>query len=312
MNDGFTRPRYPEQVVYSYYQASLVCEMIEQEWGPAAIPAMLREYKAGRSTEDVLKRVLKVDDAAFDKRFNAYVVKRFPGQIAALRPGTVRRRGGVEPPGMNGSREQSRDAAVRRADADPGDFAAQLAAGVLLVREGRGTDAVPYLERARTLFPEYGGADSPHWLLARIYRERGELRRAADELTALVAHDENHYDANVALADLLEQLGDTAGAASALERTVYISPYDPAVHVRLAGLYGRLRDYKKAVRERRAVVALNPVDRAEALYQLALAYRDAGDTAAARREVLRALEQAPNFEKAQELLLALRGPGGGR
>jgi Tfp pilus assembly protein PilF len=53
-------------------------------------------------------------------------------------------------------------------------------------------------------------------------------------------------------------------------------------------------------------VALNPVDRAEALYQLALAYRDAGDTAGARREVLRALEQAPAFEKAQDLLLALR------
>jgi Tfp pilus assembly protein PilF len=60
------------------------------------------------------------------------------------------------------------------------------------------------------------------------------------------------------------------------------------------------------VRERRALVALNPVDKAEALYQLALAYFDAGDVASARREVLRALEEAPNFEKAQELLLRLR------
>jgi Tfp pilus assembly protein PilF len=65
-------------------------------------------------------------------------------------------------------------------------------------------------------------------------------------------------------------------------------------------------------------VALNPVDRAEALYQLAQAYYDAGDAQAAKREVLRALEDAPNFEKAQELLLKLqqgsrsgRGEGGG-
>ena len=60
------------------------------------------------------------------------------------------------------------------------------------------------------------------------------------------------------------------------------------------------------------VVALNPVDRAEALYQLALAHFEAGDAQAARREVLRALEDAPNFEKAQELLLRLQSnrPGG--
>ena len=51
------------------------------------------------------------------------------------------------------------------------------------------------------------------------------------------------------------------------------------------------------------------MDRAEALYQLALAYVDAGDTTAARREVVRALEIAPNFQKAQELLLRLRAGG---
>jgi Tfp pilus assembly protein PilF len=55
------------------------------------------------------------------------------------------------------------------------------------------------------------------------------------------------------------------------------------------------------------------VDRPEALYQLAVAYHDAGDMAAARHTVLRALEDAPNFEKAQTLLLTIhdeRAAGG--
>jgi Tfp pilus assembly protein PilF len=47
------------------------------------------------------------------------------------------------------------------------------------------------------------------------------------------------------------------------------------------------------------------VDRAEALYQLAVAYREAGNATAARKTLLRALEDAPNFEKAQTLLLTL-------
>jgi Tfp pilus assembly protein PilF len=57
------------------------------------------------------------------------------------------------------------------------------------------------------------------------------------------------------------------------------------------------------------------VDRPEALYQLALAYRKAGDTAAARRAVLQALELAPRFRRAQTLLLELHraqnAPNGG-
>ena len=77
----------------------------------------------------------------------------------------------------------------------------------------------------------------------------------------------------------------------------------------LADLAGQFpvgeRQSARAIRERRAVVALNPVDKAEAYYQLALAYRDAGATADARRNVVRALEDAPHFERAQELLLQL-------
>lgn len=59
------------------------------------------------------------------------------------------------------------------------------------------------------------------------------------------------------------------------------------------------------MRERAAVVALKPVDRADALYQLAVSYREAGDLANAKRSVLYALEEAPHFERAQELLLFL-------
>lgn len=58
MNDGFTRPRYPQQIVHSYYEASLVCEMIEREHGAAALVAMLHAYKDGLTTQQVFERVL--------------------------------------------------------------------------------------------------------------------------------------------------------------------------------------------------------------------------------------------------------------
>jgi Flp pilus assembly protein TadD len=79
------------------------------------------------------------------------------------------------------------------------------------------------------------------------------------------------------------------------------------LHQRLARLHAELNDPLGAVREREAVVALGPVDRAEALYLLAVAQQQAGDVRAARRSIVAALEIAPNYEDALELLLALRG-----
>ncbi len=84
-----------------------------------------------------------------------------------------------------------------------------------------------------------------------------------------------------------------------------MSPYDAALHGTLATYAARLGDRAAAVRERRAVLALAPVDVADARYQLAQALYDAGDRAQAKREVLRALERAPTYAPAQELLLRL-------
>jgi len=59
------------------------------------------------------------------------------------------------------------------------------------------------------------------------------------------------------------------------------------------------------VRERRAVLALHPANRPDALYRLARAEFGAGRLDDARRSVLQALELAPEFEAAQDLLLEI-------
>ena len=304
MNDGFMRPAYPEQVIHSYYQASLVCELIERDFGARALTRMLEGYRDGLSTEQVFQRVLRTDLASFDKRFDAYMQERFAKVAPTIRTASRVARAGVpvptSPPGT------SLGSGMPTGTPDPNDFIGQLTMGRALLDNGDVDGAVVYFERAKALFPDYAGNDSPRWYLARVHKDRGAFAKAADELRVLTSANENHYEAHIDLADVLQALGDDAGAAAMLDRSMYIHPYDPAMHVRLASLYSKTGDRKRAVRERRAVVALAPVDRAEALYQLALAYHEAGDSAGARREVLHALEEAPNFEKAQTLLLALR------
>jgi tetratricopeptide (TPR) repeat protein len=295
LNSGFTRPAYPQQVIFSYYQASLVCELIEQEHGVAAIRALLHGYAEGKTTVELFQSVLGTSPRAFGRVFDTYLKRRFAEPLAALMV-EVRERsdGGV-----------SRQAMALRAKADRNDFVAHLATGHSLFRERQYAAAVPYLERAKELFPEYAGPDSPYWYLAQIAKERGDVRRAADELSTLTAINERHYQAVMELADLRETLNDRVGTTAALANALYMYPLDMALHERLATLYGDREQWPDAVRERKAVLALRPVDQAEAAYQLALAHFNGGEIDDARRAVLRALEQAPNFEKAQELLLSI-------
>jgi Tfp pilus assembly protein PilF len=66
-------------------------------------------------------------------------------------------------------------------------------------------------------------------------------------------------------------------------------------------------DPERASREFRAVIALAPVDRAAAQTDLAESYFKSGKKAEAKKHTLAALEIAPSYERAQDLLLKLTG-----
>jgi len=156
------------------------------------------------------------------------------------------------------------------------------------------------------LFPEYAGDDSAYWYLAKIYKQRNDLKAAARQLQSMVAINADHYQSHLMLGDILKSLGKKPEAAEILTRAVYIYPYDPALHETLAGLYEDMDNWPLAARARESVLALAPVDLAEAHYRLAYAYARAGDNMSARFQVLRALERAPSYPQALELLLDLR------
>ena len=292
LNDGFMRPKFPEQIILSYYQASLVCEMIEQQFGARALPALVAAYGNGQNTAEAVRAVLKIELSELDTRFNTYVQERFAPRFAAIRGA----------PGSSG-----------RSVAGMGQFGERLNEARERLAAGDTTAAMTALERARELFPEYTGQGAPYRTLAAIHLARGDHRQAERELAALVAISEDDYRAHTELAAARTALGDTTGAIAALEQAMFISPYEPETHAELAALAEAAGAVATAVRERRAIIALDPVDRADAEYRLARAYLMAGDRTQARRAVLRALERAPNYQEAQELLLDLRGatPQGG-
>lgn len=299
LNEGFVRPEYPEQVIFSYYQASLVFDLIRDRWGFDAILEMLRGYRDGRTTEELFVEVLGMDPEEVDETFDGYVRERFGDRLAAVEPITDELIPGESLADLR-----------QRVQRHPRSFPTRLALGKALFEEGSENEAEAEFREALRLFPEYGGPDGPYWYLARIHQNRGELQEAAESFYELGLRNEVLVVAHLEEAEVRAQLGEPQAAAAALQRAVEVFPYDVESHDRLAELYESLGQFDGAVRERRAILALNPVDRAEAHFRLATALARAGDRASARSEVLRALEIAPNYDAALDLLLELRGEGG--
>jgi len=295
MDDGLMRPDYPQQIVFTYLQASLVFQVIEERWGFDAIVDMIHGYRDGGTTESIFQDVLGIPLEQFDEEFDEYLRTRFERPIAAL----------VEIGEMPGPMA-GLPALEDYVRSHPGSLIGRLRLGAMLLRDERLDEAEEHFQEALRMFPEYGEADSPYWYLAQIHRERGDLERAAAALHRMNELSESNYRALVTEADILEELDRPAEAAEALNKAVLIWPYEMELHQRLATLNAAVGNHEGAVRERQAVIALRPADRAEAYYRLAVAQRDAGDLAGGRRSVLRALEVAPNYADALELLLELR------
>jgi len=293
LNNGFMRPTYPQQIGISYYQASLVAELIERDFEFQAIRDMLAAYRDDLSTPEVFEKVLGLTLDAFDTRFDEYLAERFDAIAATLRL----------PPEDDRAPDSVEELATR-AEEDAFDFIAQLETGRRALEEGDIEKAEKLLERAKKLFPQYAGEGNAYLALAKIHEDRGDIRRAAQELATFVDINENHYDAHVMLAGLYVDLDEKAKAAEILKRALYIYPFELEDHRKLAELYRATGRKDEVIVERRALLALT-TDRAQALYELALAYHEAGDDSRARLELLRALELAPAFKDGLALLLKL-------
>jgi hypothetical protein len=83
--------------------------------------------------------------------------------------------------------------------------------------------------------------------------------------------------------------------------------FDTDSHRQLGDLLMDTQDFGGARREFAAVLALHPLDKAQANYDLARACHAAHDADCAMNSVLAALEAAPDFRPAQKLLLELTG-----
>lgn len=268
LNNGFIRPKYEQQVLVSYYQASLICDYIDQKFGFAAIKKMLALYKQGKSTADVFKEALGLTLEQFDSEFFKFV-----------------------------------DDKVK--DLEVKSFTQLMSSGEEALAKGDVDKAIEILTKSVEMYPEYTDEHNAYEPLADAYLRKGNKKAAIDTLKKFMTYSETGYKASLKLSELLLEAGDPAGARQALEGAMFIRPLDMEEHQRLGDLLLKQKQFGPAAREFEALLALNTPDKAGAYYKLAEANFGQGNREGARTNIRKALEIAPSYEPAQELLLKI-------
>jgi tetratricopeptide (TPR) repeat protein len=292
LNSGFTRP---DTIELAYFQASLVVSLIVKQHGQAALNMMLRSYGDGADTETALRKATGRGSAELQREVDAMLAERYAAVGKALQA----------PEGLDVPRGATAAALKAVATKYQGSYPVQMGAGQALAAAGAGEDALAAFERAAELVPSAVGPFSPRAQIAALAERAGDFPRALRELKGLVGDDHTNIEAARRLVLLARRLGDQSALALAYDRIVTLDPFDSATH----SAYGRLawerRDVALAVREFRAAIDAGPVDPVPARCDLAEALLATGERAEAKRAVLAALEAAPTYERAQQLLLRI-------
>ncbi|HZS46744.1 MAG TPA: tetratricopeptide repeat protein [Blastocatellia bacterium] len=297
IDDGFLRPKSPDQVSLSYFQASQICEFITDKYGFDAILQILDGYKRKQKTPEILKQVLKLSQEDFDKSFNEYIHSKVDSYLRALSFSW-----------QNGNRgELPKETIEALFKQHQDDFALNLQMATIYRQSGDKQKAIDTFKHSITLFPYYVGPGNAYEQLAEMYEAAGDKAAAADQLEALVKIDENNIKAVNHLTQLRFALGDKTRGLEALKLSFYIWPLDAAPHAEIANYYLNNGNATGAVDEFHLALGLKPANLSEAQYNYARALLADGKPTEAKRAVLQALETAPGYEKAQELLLKLTG-----
>jgi cellulose synthase operon protein C len=293
LNAAFTDPR---TISLAYYQASLLVEHIVQAHGDEGLRRLVSAFADGVDSDAALKTALGTSFDQLQPGFDQMIDRRFGALRAAMKAPETEKLAALPVE------------ALRKLGAEnPKSFPVQMLLARALRKDGDLDEAVKILEQASALVPIARGPESPRAQLAEIALERKDTTRAIAALESLVSIDHGNIEAARQLAGLLRdaKITDPVRVRPVYERIAAVDPFDAQAHSVLGRLALDRGDAETAIREFRAVVALKPVDGAAAHTDLAESYLKGGHRTEARKQTLAALEIAPSYERAQNLLLAL-------
>lgn len=205
MSRAFTRAEEMEDVGTAYYASSQILVMMAERYGHDKLALMLREWGAGKTSEQVMQNALGKKPGELDQEFRAFADKKLLRFSQQFMP--MQRKGRL-------------DKLRAEAKAAPKDVRRQLRYVLSLLRDSGADEAEKVLAEVERL--------EPHNADARFIRaeldQREHPEKAIAGLKKMVEAKQDGYSVQLLLGKLLAAAGDDPGARAALEKAASFDP----------------------------------------------------------------------------------------
>ncbi len=215
MSRAFTRAEELDDVGTAYYASSQILVMMAASYGHGRLADMLRQWGAGKTSDEVMANVLGKKPADLDaefKRFAEQKLSRFSQQFMPMQ-----RKGRAE-------------RLAKEAKAAPSDVKKQLRWVLSLLRDGERERAEKVLTEIDKLDPTNADA---RFLRAEL-AQHDKPQKTIALLNQMVEAKQDGYAVRLLLGKLLAAAGDDPGARVALEKAASFDPLSATPHYLLA------------------------------------------------------------------------------
>lgn len=313
LNEGFTGANSNEDLGFAYFQSYLVVDFIAKEYGFEKMVELINQYALIKEESEMFSTVFGKPVEEFDADFRSWIDRRV-GEIDVY----VHNEDAADEGAAHGHGQRENSSAVlaelynnaslkqhmrQRVQDQPRDFQAHLQLGIVLFKEELFEEAKVHLEIADEILPDYSGYPSPPLVLSQIYERQGDDAGRIEQLKRMMVNQQHDYDSAVLLAKRALDAGNAEEADYYVQRALSVSPYRLDVHQVSAQIAALTENASMAVREFEVLVTLDRNDPVEARTNLAEAYMNNGQAQEAKRNILTALEIAPSYQRAQQVLL---------
>ena len=288
LSSAFLTPKTDLHLQFAYYESMLAVAFVIERFGVEALRSVLADLAKG--TE--INAALEAHTAGMEK-------------LEADFEEFARSKAEKLAPSLDWDKPEPEEIAKKDwLNERTNNFYALTFRAKKLLSEKKIKEAREPLEKLIELFPANTGKDSPYPLLAEIHRSLGETNQEKQVLRKLVSLDADAADSLLRLIELSAAGQEWQEVATNTSRLLAINPLLPQVHRFRAQASEALNETAQAIDAYRKLLLLDPPDPAEAHFRLARLLFQARQPDA-KRHVLKALEEAPRFREALDLLLEI-------
>ncbi len=292
LSGAFLQPKNGEALQFAYYESSLVVEFIVQHFGIGNLKQILLDLRDGKDVNDAIA-AHTVSMADLQKQFDAFArfLARNLAPMADLE----------KPP-----EKQDDAAAPAWEQLHPDNYYVTMRKARELMDAKKWAEAKPVLQSLAESYHGERRGENPLWLEAVTERHLNDTNAELATLQKFSAQEGDFADLELRLIELSAARKDWPSETKHAVRLLQINPLIPAPWQALAEAGAGSGDREQAIYACRRLLMLDPPDPAEAHFRLAsLLHQRGGAEAEAKRHVLQALEEAPRYRDAQQLLLEI-------